>query len=206
MIIKTTWTSAAAGLALACAATGALAQASETPPPLVKAEPSRVEQAKDEATKVASSPLKDANLIKTKIPPILQQAAQAPYALPAPLTCKTLGDEVASLDEVLEVDLDAPETAAPSRFVISPGAVAESFVHGLTPARSWLRKLSGAEKADAQVQHALFAGSVRRAYLKGLGLQRGCAPPAAPLNVVLPVLPAPVAEPAKPTRPKKIKR
>jgi hypothetical protein len=195
MTIKTTWMSAVVGLALACAATRVLAQAGE-PPPLVKAEPSRVEQAKDEAAKVASSPLKDANIVRTKIPPILQQAAQGPYALPAPLTCKSLGDAIAALDEVLEADLDAAETPGASRFDISPGAMAESFVHGLTPMRSWLRKLSGAEKADAQVQHAIFAGSVRRAYLKGVGLQRGCPVPAAPRGVAAPPLPSPEAAPA----------
>jgi stage V sporulation protein SpoVS len=52
--------------------------------------------------------------------------------------------------------------------------------------RSWVRKLSGAEKNADEVRQAVLAGSVRRGYLKGVGLQLGCQPPAAPSGVTLP--------------------
>ena len=55
-----------------------------------------------------------------------------------------------------------------------------SGIHGLMPYRSWLRKLSGAEKRELRAIAAIAAGSIRRGYLKGLGEARGCAPPATP--------------------------
>jgi len=45
--------------------------------------------------------------------------------------------------------------------------------------RSWIRKLSGAERRDREVQEAIAAGIARRTYLKGVGEARGCKPPAA---------------------------
>ncbi len=43
-----------------------------------------------------------------------------------------------------------------------------------------MRKLSGAERRDKRVAEAITAGKLRRAYLKGAGMQKNCAPPAAP--------------------------
>jgi hypothetical protein len=48
------------------------------------------------------------------------------------------------------------------------------------PFRGWVRKLSGAERYSKEVAAAIAAGTVRRAYLKGLGEAKGCAAPAAP--------------------------
>ena len=48
------------------------------------------------------------------------------------------------------------------------------------PLRSWVRRLTGAEQHSRQVQAAIQAGRQRRAFLKGMGMQRNCAPPAAP--------------------------
>ncbi len=49
-----------------------------------------------------------------------------------------------------------------------------------------MRKLSGAEKHDSLVQHAMASGAIRRAYLKGLGEARGCDPPATPQHLAKP--------------------
>ncbi|MDI6624829.1 MAG: hypothetical protein QME55_08875, partial [Brevundimonas sp.] len=48
------------------------------------------------------------------------------------------------------------------------------------PGRSWIRRLSGAEQHSRHVQAAIQAGRMRRAFLKGVGMNRNCAPPAAP--------------------------
>jgi hypothetical protein len=133
---------------------------------------------------MATSPLKDVGVVKDKIPQVLLDARAATYALPAPLTCKTLFDAVDALNAELAPDLDNPETQVKSG--MSASEIGETVVHGLMPMRSWVRKLSGAEKNDNEVRQALLAGSVRRGYLKGVGLQRGCQPPAAPLGVSLP--------------------
>ena len=162
------------------------------------AEPSRTEQIEQDAATVAKSPLKDVGVVKDKIPQVLIDARTATYVLPSPLTCKTIFDAVDALDAELAPDLDAPSNQIKTG--MSATEIGETVVHGLTPLRSWVRKLSGAEKNANEVQAAIMAGSIRRGYLKGVGLQLGCKPPAAPLGVTLP---APVSTPAKvPAKPK----
>jgi hypothetical protein len=169
-------------------------------PALAQNEPSRTRQIEEDASKVATSPLKDVGVVKDKIPQVLIDARTGTYVLPAPLTCKTIFDAVDALDAELAPDLDAASTQIKSG--MSATEIGETVVHGLTPLRSWVRKLSGAEKNANEVQAAIMAGSIRRGYLKGVGLGMNCKPPAAPLGVSLPVpTPTPTAKP-KP-KPKK---
>ncbi|WP_165183988.1 hypothetical protein [Caulobacter soli] len=179
--------------ALAVAATLATAA-----PALAQTETSKTQQIEQDAATVAKSPLKDVGVVKDKIPQVLIDARTATYVLPAPLTCKTLFDAVDALDAELAPDLDAPSTQIKTG--MSATEIGETVVHGLTPLRSWVRKLSGAEKNANEVQAAIMAGSIRRGYLKGVGLGLGCKPPAAPLGVTLPT----AAKPA--TKPKSKKR
>ena len=51
---------------------------------------------------------------------------------------------------------------------------------GVVPFRGWVRKLSGAERYSKDVAAAIAAGTIRRAFLKGLGQAAGCTAPAAP--------------------------
>ena len=122
------------------------------------------------------------------IPPVLRTAAKSPYAVPAGNTCDALVDEVKALDEVLGSDLDTPPSAANPGLVergakeVGNAAVGalKNTAEGLVPFRGWVRKLSGAERYSKEVAAAIAAGTVRRAYLKGLGEAKGCAAPAAP--------------------------
>ena len=164
-------------------------------PALAQTEPSKVQQIGEDASKVAASPLKDVGVIKDKIPQVLIDARKDAYALPTPLSCKTIFDAVDALDAELAPDLDAESTRLKTG--MSATEIGETIVHGLTPLRSWVRKLSGAEKNTNEVQAAILAGSIRRGYLKGVGLQMHCKPPAAPLGVTLPTPPKPAAKPKK---------
>lgn len=135
----------------------------------------------------ATAPLGDLNLVRAKIPPILLAAQKAPYGPPADPSCEGLAAEVRQLDAALPPDLDAPASADPTlaergRAEASGAAVGavRHTAEGLVPFRGWVRKLSGAERHSRLVAEAIAAGIVRRAYLKGLGQARGCAPPAAP--------------------------
>ena len=177
-----------AAVATLLSASSALAQTTET---------SKTQQIEQDAATVAKSPLKDVGVVKDKIPQVLIDARTATYALPSPLTCKTIFEAIDALDAELAPDLDNPSTQIKSG--MSATEIGQTVVHGLTPLRSWVRKLSGAEKNDNAVQAAILAGSVRRGYLKGIGLERGCQPPAAPLGVTLPaaVSAKPVAKPKK---------
>lgn len=134
-----------------------------------------------------SAPLRDVNLLRTKIPDVLLRATADPYQRPHPASCAQLTSLVQELNAALGADLDEPDEADESLLVRGKGA-AFGAVAGLAsdiiPFRSWVRKLSGAERHDRLVAAAITAGGVRRAYLKGLGESRGCSPPATPSHAL----------------------
>lgn len=144
----------------------------------------------------AQAPLRDMNLVRTKIPPVLLEAMADPYARPRgkKITCDTLIMLVAPLDLALGEDVDRRPAEENEDLLdrgkrmagnSALGAVA-SAAQDLIPMRGWVRKLSGAEKHDGLVQHAMASGAIRRAYLKGLGEARGCDPPATPQHLAKP--------------------
>ena len=57
-----------------------------------------------------------------------------------------------------------------------------------------MRKLDGAERHSKEVAAAIAAGSVRRAFLKGVGQTLGCEAPAAPLQAARRVGRAPLMD------------
>jgi hypothetical protein len=142
--------------------------------------------------KAIEAPLADLNLVQEKIPPVLQAAIKAPYALPAQRACPDLADEVRALDGVLGADLDTPPTVANpglvERGTNMVGDAANDALRGaaesVIPFRGWVRKLDGAERHSKEVAAAIAAGSVRRAFLKGVGQTLGCQAPAAPLQAL----------------------
>ena len=135
-----------------------------------------------------SAPLRDMNVLRTKIPGALLIAWAEPYARPADRGCSGLIAEVRSLDEALGPDADSPEVRARKKALRqlageqALGMVADT-AQDLIPFRGWVRKLSGAERHDRLVAEAVQAGHVRRAYLKGLGEARGCNPPGTPQHL-----------------------
>jgi len=140
----------------------------------------------------ATTPLSDLNLVHDKIPAVLLAAQKAPYAPPADPTCAGLKAEIGLLDAALGADLDAPHHATDRNLLEKGQAEVEqaavgavrSAAEALIPYRSWVRKLTGAERFSRQVTTAVGAGIVRRAYLKGLGQAQGCGAPAAPAGAI----------------------
>ena len=132
----------------------------------------------------ATAPLRDLNVLRTKIPPVLLQAMADPYARPPRnYRCPDLIALIRPLDEVLGSDLD--RVSVEDEDFLQRGretalGVAADFASDAIPFRGWVRKLSGAESHDRLVRDAIIAGGVRRGYLKGLGEARGCLPPATP--------------------------
>jgi hypothetical protein len=132
-----------------------------------------------------TAPLNDLNLVKTAIPDILKSAQNDPYAPPMSNSCDALGKEISTLDEVLGADLDVPITHK-DEGLVERNLVAESVsairktTEAVVPFRNWVRKLSGAERKSKLVTSAITAGSIRRAYLKGIGQANKCMAPAAP--------------------------
>ncbi len=144
--------------------------------------------AEERIGQAATSPLADLNLVRAEIPAVLQAAAKAPYLSPVETSCKTLGDQISALDAALGADLDKNPGSRDPSLVDRGGEVVQDAAfdalrrtaEGVVPFRGWIRKLSGAEKYSREVAAAIAAGTVRRAYLKGLGQAHGCEPPAAP--------------------------
>jgi hypothetical protein len=133
----------------------------------------------------ATTPLSDLNLVRADIPAALATALKGPYLAPADRSCSALTAEVQALDAALGADLDTPVTASNPSLVEREASAAavgalRGAAEGVVPFRGWIRKLSGAEKYSKEVAAAIAAGSIRRAFLKGLGQSAGCQAPAAP--------------------------
>ena len=136
----------------------------------------------------ATAPLDDLNLRRQQIPTVLLQAEANPYDLRNLNQCATIGAEIARLNEALGPDTDEPpaqdgsflsERAADAASAAALDAIRDAATDFI-PGRSWIRQLSGAEQHSRHVQSAIEAGRLRRAFLKGTGMQRNCPPPAAP--------------------------
>lgn len=131
------------------------------------------------------APLRDVNVLRTKIPEVLLVSLADPYARPRRLSCRELTALALPLEAALGPDLDQPppegeswgEQGKEGALGMVAGAASD-----IIPFRSWVRKLTGAERHDKLVQQAIMAGMVRRAYLKGLGESRGCNPPVTPMH------------------------
>ncbi|WP_297510252.1 hypothetical protein [uncultured Caulobacter sp.] len=162
---------------------------------------------KDGLAGAMTAPLRDVNVVRTKIPRVLLEAMEDPYQRPANGRCETLAALIGPLDTALGEDIDRTPPADNEDLTdrgrkaageAALGAVA-SAAQDMIPMRGWVRKLSGAERHDRLVQSAVTSGNVRRAYLKGLGEARGCDPPATPQHK--PPAPPPVVDPGMPPPP-----
>ena len=152
----------AIGAALALTSTSLLAQ---------------VQQEEPDAEDVARTPLSDLNIDSKDIPEVLVVAAQDPYAIDGLASCNAIVARIAELDQVLGGDYDVVGKADTS---ISEGKVAQGVVGSFIPFRGLVREVSGAAGDERKLRAAATAGMVRRGFLKGLGLQRGCQYPARP--------------------------
>lgn len=147
-----------------------------------------------------ASPLSDLNLVTTDIPEVLLKAKVAPYALPPELTCAWLQDEVLSLSAVLGPDVDQIKRDANGDLIDQGSAelgnaavnALKSFTEGVIPFRAWIRRLTGADRSARELAAAGIAGIVRRSYLKGYQLAKGCAADGAKNR------PEPLSPPVKP--------
>jgi hypothetical protein len=121
-------------------------------------------------------PFRDAGWTRENPPEVLIRAAAAPYALPIDTECSAMLNEIAALDLVLGPDLDDPLARAEESDLDASGLLSGAIggVLGL-PYRSILRRLSGASGRERVLRDAIFAGMVRRAFLKGLA-RAACAP------------------------------
>ncbi len=133
----------------------------------------------------AMTPLTDLNLRRVEIPPRLA-AIISPYEPIPVLTCQAIGAEVVELTKILGDDADAPPKPDDSLEQKAGSGAADLALSGVAsitdviPFRSVVRAATGATEHERQLRLAYERGVSRRSYLKGVGAQKGCAPPAAP--------------------------
>lgn len=135
-----------------------------------------VSEEKVTAGDVVTKPLSDLNIKKDEVPDILVAARQKPYDLAGMRKCPAIAAEVTKLDAVLGDDIDVARDDGNS--TLKMGNIAKSLVGSLIPFGGVIREISGANAQQRKWNEAIYAGSVRRAYLKGVGEQRGCKYPA----------------------------
>lgn len=145
--------------------------------PVSAAAQTAVSQETVTAGDVVTKPLADFNLKKDEVPEVLATAREKPYDLTGMKRCPAIAAAVANLDAVLGDDIDVARDDG--RATINVGNIAKSLVGSLIPFGGVIREISGANAQQRKWQEAIYAGSVRRAYLKGIGQQRGCKYPAA---------------------------
>lgn len=134
-----------------------------------------------------TQPLEDLNLKRKLIPAVLLRAEENPYSLTGMSSCEGIAAEVGKLDDALGPDMDEPPPPRRTRGQRAADEAADITLQGVRsattdfiPMRGWVRRLTGAQQHSAHVQHAIRAGAMRRSYLKGIGMQKNCNPPAAP--------------------------
>ena len=140
---------------------------------------------KDEkaVTDAATAPLSDLNIVRADIPAVLVEAQKQPYAVPEDQSCDSLGATIKELDGALGADLDQTATAANPSLIERGTDQAKNSAIGtlrtttesVVPFRGWVRKLSGAERYSNKVAASITAGTIRRAFLKGLRVSKACS-------------------------------
>ena len=128
---------------------------------------------------VAATPIEDFNLRTAKFPPLLLELQKDPYASAGLTDCDSIAAAVAPLDELLGEDFD---TAPAKKRSITAGAVGREVVGLLIPFRGLIREASGANGEKRRMADLIVVGIMRRAFLKGLGEQKGCSYPARPAD------------------------
>ena len=120
-----------------------------------------------------TQPLRDTRLKNDKIPEVLQLAASDPYSTKYVRKCDQIKNELARLDEALGPDVDDPQKVTSTGALLA-GLAAQAAVSSVIPGLGLVRVLTGAEQHQLRINAAVYAGSIRRGFLKGLGVARSC--------------------------------
>jgi hypothetical protein len=128
----------------------------------------------DKAGNIVRQPARDIGIDKEKIPAILQDAVDNPYAPLPSRSCQSLNTMLGELDVVLGEDFTVGAKVNEDRSGKIIEAVGRTVVNSLIPFRGLVREISGAGPAERRLQTAVAAGVARRGYLRGLATARKC--------------------------------
>jgi hypothetical protein len=127
-----------------------------------------------EAGRIVSQPARDVGVAKTKVPPVLARAAEAPYSRTGTANCAQIAAGIRELDGALGPDFGeaAPVTGTKAGQIAR--VAGEAVVDSVIPFRGLVREVSGAGAAQRRLQAATYAGLTRRGFLRGIAQARGC--------------------------------
>jgi hypothetical protein len=116
-----------------------------------------------------------------EIPDKLKAVQAEPYSVTGMRRCAAIIQEVSELDAVLGPDVHelADKSRAEKREEIA-GTMIGSVGKSLIPFSGLVGEVTGANAERRRYALAVQAGTARRGFLKGVGLQRGCKAPARP--------------------------
>lgn len=135
----------------------------------------------EHAQEAVTTPVKDVGLKKTEIPEKLIAIQDDPYSLDGLRRCAAIIKEVEELNEVLAADVnEAVDKTRAEKREETASRVAGGVIGGIIPFRGLVREISGAAGNERKYNAAVYAGVVRRGFLKGVGRERGCKAPARP--------------------------
>ncbi len=130
-------------------------------------------------TDAAYIPLRDVNMIRPEVPLLLRNL-QYPYSTATLADCNAVSHEIGQLDAVLGPESYQP---GPNRNVWDRSGdfleeqtidAAQNTAQDLIPFRSWVRRISGANRAEREALRAVANGQQRRTFLRGYGASLGC--------------------------------
>ena len=174
----------------------------------------RVDQVRRGVVDAAASPFRDIGLVRPEVPRTLQGLKYPYSATNLTLGCDQVLYEIGQLDAILGVESFQPgaERGISSRGLDAvEGAVlnaARDSAGDIIPYRGWVRRISGAAKAENEATRAIIQGQTRRAYLRGFGAALGCLnatpapPPVTTPQPVDPRTPPPQARDVRDGRPR----
>jgi len=116
-----------------------------------------------------------------EVPPKLLAIQENPYSLAGLGKCAAIIGEVSELNAVLGPDVNEQvDKDRAKKREETAGRVAGTVAGGIIPFRGLIGEVTGANAERRRYALAVYAGTVRRGFLKGVGLERGCKAPARP--------------------------
>jgi len=116
-----------------------------------------------------------------EVPQKLKDIQDAPYSLSGLSRCAAIMAEVRELNDVLGPDVNERVNKSLGKKREETAArVAGSAIGSIIPFGGIIGEVTGANAERRRYNIAVYAGTVRRGFLKGVGLQKGCKAPARP--------------------------
>ncbi len=139
----------------------------------------RIEATRRGMTDAAATPLRDVGIIRPEVPDLIE-TLRYPYASNTLAGgCPQILYELGQLDAVLGAESYQPgaETTLSGRGIDAASDAAVDLARDATdviPFRGWVRRASGAARAERDAARAVELGHTRRAFLRGYGSALNC--------------------------------